>query len=383
MTTTTIGVVRETTPGERRVALVPDVAARLRGAGMEVLIEAGAGAGAKFSDGAYAGAGATVTTAGEVYERADVLACVSPPDDAALHPGQVLLGLLQPLARPDLIRDLARAGVTAISLDLLPRTLSRAQPMDALTSQASVAGYKAALVAADAYGGYLPMMMTAAGTVKPATVLVLGAGVAGLQAIATARRLGAVVTGYDVRPETRQEIASLGARFLDLGTAVEAAGAGGYARELTAAERDAQQRALDERIAAFDIVITTAAVPGRRPPVLVTEEALKGMRPGSVVVDLASGPLGGNVALSQPDTTVETGHGVTVIGAGSLPAQMPIAASTAYARNVAATLGEFVRDGVLTIDPGNELQAAIVVAHDGKLLNAAVRALLEKEGSAA
>ena len=384
MATTTIGVVRETTPGERRVALVPDVAARLCRAGMEVLIEAGAGAGAKFPDGAYADAGATITTAGEVYDRADVLACVSPAEDAALHSGQVLLGLLQPLARPDLIADLARAGVTAISLDLLPRTLSRAQSMDALTSQASVAGYKAVLVAADAYGGYFPMMMTAAGTVKPATVLVLGAGVAGLQAIGTARRLGAVVTGYDVRPETRQEIASLGARFLDLGTAVEAAGAGGYARELTAAERDAQQHALDERIAAFDIVITTAAVPGRRPPVLVTEEALKGMRPGSVVVDLASGPLGGNVALSQPDTAVETGNGVTVIGAGSLPAQMPIAASTAYARNVAATLGEFVRDGAVTIDPGDELQAAIVVAHAGKLLNAAVRALLaEKEGSAA
>ena len=384
MATTTIGVVRETAPGERRVALVPDVAARLRAAGMEVLIEAGAGAGAKFTDGAYAAAGATVTTAGEVYDRADVLACVSPADDAPLHSGQVLLGLLQPLARPDLIGDLARAGVTAISLDQLPRTLSRAQSMDALTSQASVAGYKAALVAADAYGGYFPMMMTAAGTVKPATVLVLGAGVAGLQAIGTARRLGAIVTGYDVRPETRQEIASLGARFLDLGPAVEAAGAGGYARELTAAERDAQQRALDERIAAFDIVITTAAVPGRRPPVLVTEAAVKGMRPGSVVVDLASGPLGGNVALSQPDTTVETGNGVTVIGAGSLPAQMPIAASTAYARNVAATLGEFVRDGVLTIDPADELQAAIVVAHAGKVLSPAVRALLDEkqEGAA-
>ncbi len=313
-----------------------------------------------------------------------MLACVSPPDDAALHPGQVLLGLLQPLARPDLMGDLARAGVTAVSLDLLPRTLSRAQSMDALTSQASVAGYKAALVAADAYGGYFPMMMTAAGTVKPASVLVLGAGVAGLQAIGTARRLGAVVTGYDVRPETRQEIASLGARFLDLGTAVEAAGAGGYARELTTAERGAQQRALDERIAAFDVVITTAAVPGRRPPVLVTEEALKGMRPGSVVVDLASGPLGGNVALSRPDTSMETGNGVTVIGAGSLPARMPIAASTAYARNVAATLGEFVRDGALAVDPGDELQAAIVVAHAGKLLNEAVLALLgEREGSAA
>ena len=377
--TTTIGVVRETTPGERRVALVPDVAARLRGAGMEVVIEAGAGAGARFTDGAYAGAGAAIASAGEVYERADVLACVSPPEGAALRPGQVLLGLLQPLTSPGLIRDLAEAGVTAISLDLIPRTLSRAQSMDALTSQASVAGYKAVLVAANGYGGYLPMMMTAAGTVKPATVLVLGAGVAGLQAIGTARRLGAVVTGYDVRPETRQEISSLGARFLELGAAVEAAGAGGYARELTTAERGAQQRALDERIAGFDIVITTAAVPGRRPPLLVTEEALKGMRPGSVVVDMASGALGGNVALSRPDTTVEAGDGVTVIGAGSLPAQVPVAASTAYARNVAATLGEFVRDGALTIDLDDDLRAAIVVAHDGKLLSAAVRALLNRE----
>jgi NAD(P) transhydrogenase subunit alpha len=381
--TTTIGAVRETAPGERRVALVPDVAARLRAAGMDVVIEAGAGAAARFPDSAYASAGATITAEGEAYERCDVLACVSPPDGKALHSGQVVLGLLQPLARPGLIRDLAAAGVTAVSLDLIPRTLSRAQSMDALTSQASVAGYKAVLVAASAYGGYLPMMMTAAGTVKPATVLVLGAGVAGLQAIGTARRLGAIVTGYDVRPETRQEIASLGARFLDLGTAVEASGTGGYARELTVAERDAQQHALDERIAGFDIVITTAAVPGRRPPVLVTEKALKGMRPGSVVVDMASGPLGGNVALSQPDTTVEAGDGVTVIGAGSLPAQMPAAASTAYARNVEAALRELVHDGALAIDPGNELQAAIVVTHEGKLLNAAVRALLEKEGSAA
>ncbi len=386
VSTTTIGVVRETAPAERRVALVPDVAARLRRAGMAVLIEAGAGTGARFPDGAYAAAGAAITTAGEVYARADVLACVSPPDGAALRAGQVMLGLLQPLARPGLVRDLTRTRVTAISLDLLPRTLSRAQPMDALTSQARVAGYKAVVVAADAYGGYFPMMMTTAGTVKPATVLVLGAGVAGLQAIATARRLGAIVTGYDVRPRTRREIASLGARFLDLGAvaaAVEAVGAGGYARELTPGERDAQQRALDERIAGFDIVITTAAVPGRRPPVLVTAEALKSMRPGSVVVDITAGPLGGNVALSRPGTTVETVGGVTVIGADSLPSQMPTAASAAYAGNVAAALGEFMRAGALAIDPGDELQASIMVTHDGKLLHAAVRALLEKEGSAA
>lgn len=367
MESITVGVVRETTPGERRVALVPDAVARLRESGIQVLVQSGAGAAATFTDSAYTRAGATVTTATDVYTQADVVVCVSPPDDAELRHGQAILGLLQPAAQPDRIRDWASAGATAISLDQLPRTLSRAQAMDALTSQANVAGYKAVLVAANAYGGYLPMMMTAAGTVKPATLLVLGAGVAGLQAIGTARRLGAVVTGYDVRPEAREEVRSLGARFLDLGESVDASGSGGYARELTEAERDAQQHALDERIAGFDIVITAAAVPGRRPPLLVTETALKGMRPGSVVVDTASGPLGGNVARSQPDSTVVTGDGVTVIGAGNLPAQLPAAASTAYARNICATLSYLLPDGVLTIDTADELQSAIVVCHEGSL----------------
>jgi NAD(P) transhydrogenase subunit alpha len=367
MTSTTVGVVKETLPGERRVALVPDVVVRLRGLGMEVLVEPGAGAAAMFADSAYATAGALITAAPDVYRRADVVACVSPPDGAALHSGQAILGLLQPATRPDLIRGWAAAGITAISLDQLPRTFSRAQPMDALTSQANVTGYKAVLVAANSYGGYFPMLITAAGTARPAAVLVLGAGVAGLQAIGTARRLGAVVTGYDVRPEAREEVTSLGARFLDLGEPVEASGSGGYARELTAAERDAQQRALDERIAEFDIVITAAGLPGRRPPVLVTEMALKAMRPGSVVVDTAAGPLGGNVALSQPDAVVLTGDGVTVVGAGSLPAQMPAAASTAYARNVCATLGYLVHEGGLVIDTGDELQSAIVLCHGGTL----------------
>ena len=365
MESTTVGVVRQTTPGERRVALVPDAVARLRESGVRVLVESGAGAAATFADSAYIKAGATIATAADVCAQADVLVCVSPPEAFELHQGQAVLGLLQPAARPDRIRDWACAGVTAISLDRLPRTLSRAQSMDALTSQANVAGYKAVLVAANAYGGYLPMMMTAAGTVKPATVLVLGAGVAGLQAIGTARRLGAIVTGYDVRPEAREEVRSLGARFLDLGESVNASGSGGYARELNEAERDAQQHALDERIAGFDIVITAAAVPGRRPPLLVTDTALKGMRPGSVVVDTAAGPLGGNVALSRPGATEVVGDGVTVIGAGDLPAQMPVAASTAYARNICATLSYLLRDGVLTIDTTDELQSAIVVCHEG------------------
>jgi NAD(P) transhydrogenase subunit alpha len=367
----TVGVVKETAPGERRVALVPDAVTRLRHSGMEVLAEPGAGAAAMFADSAYAGAGAVLTSRADLYRQADLVVCVSPPADAALHSGQAIVGLLQPAARPGLIRDWAAAGVTAISLDRLPRTLSRAQPMDALTSQANITGYKAVLVAANAYGGYFPMLMTAAGTVRPASVLVLGAGVAGLQAIGTARRLGAVVTGYDVRPEARDDVISLGARFLDLGEPVEASGSGGYARALTAAEREAQQRALDDRVAGFDIVITAAGVPGRRPPLLVTEAALKGMRPGSVLIDTACGPLGGNVALSWPDTAVVVGDGVTVVGAGNLPAQMPAAASTAYARNVCATLGYLFHDGVLAIDTADEVQSAIVLCHGGSLLSPA------------
>ncbi|HET9169654.1 MAG TPA: NAD(P) transhydrogenase subunit alpha [Actinospica sp.] len=356
-----VAAVRESAPGEARVALVPEVVAPLKALGLDVLVQAGAGLRAHISDDAYAAAGASAVTAAELYERADIVLCVTPPEDARLRRGQVLIGLLEPARHPERLEKWTADGITAISLDRIPRTLSRAQSMDVLSSQASVAGYKAALEAANAYGGYLPMLTTAAGTVKPATVLVLGAGVAGLQAIATARRLGAVVTGYDVRPETRSEITSLGARFLELGDGIEASGSGGYARELTEAERETQQAALDARIAGFDIVITAAAVPGRRPPLLVGERALNAMRPGSVVLDTASGPLGGNVALSKPDETVTVADGVTVIGAGDLAARVPIAASTAYARNLKAVLASFVRDGAFAVDPEDEVHAAIVL----------------------
>jgi NAD(P) transhydrogenase subunit alpha len=374
----TIGVIREETPGERRVALTPEVTARLVSSGRKVLAENGAGDRAGWPDAAYAEAGATIVSTADLCTQADVLVCVSAPGGEP-RPGQLVLGLLEPLTRPARMAAWARQGVTAVSLDLLPRTLPRAQAMDVLSSQASVTGYKAVLVAADTYAGYFPMLITAAGTVKPATVLVLGAGVAGLQAIGTARRLGAVVTGYDVRPEARAEVLSVGARFLELGGAVEALGAGGYARELTAAERQDQQKALDERIPAFDVVITTAAVPGRRPPLLVTEAALAGMRAGSVVVDTAAGPLGGNVALSQPGTTVTVPPGVLVVGAGNLPSAMPAAASAAYARNVQAALALLLPDGEPQLDLGDELQAAMVVCRDGELRNDAVRALLDKE----
>ena len=374
----TIGVIREMAPAERRVALTPEVTARLADSGLKVLAETRAGERAGFPDAAYAGAGAAIVTPADLYARADVVVGVSAPG-GELRPGQLILGLLDPLTHPSRTGAWARQGVTAVSLDLLPRTLSRAQPMDALTSQASVAGYKAVLVAANTYAGYFPMLITAAGTVKPATVLVLGAGVAGLQAIGTARRLGAVVTGYDVRPEARAEVLSVGARFLELGGAVEAGGAGGYARELTSSERQDQQGALDERIPAFDVVITTAAVPGRRPPLLVTETALARMRTGSVVVDTAAGPLGGNVALSRPDTTVTVPPGVLVVGAGNLPSAMPAAASAAYARNVQAALTLLLPDGEPHLDMSDELQAAMVVCRDGELRNDVVRALLDRE----
>ncbi len=355
---TVIGVVRESPP-ERRVALVPEAVAGLSRAGMNIVVEAGAGAAAYLDDAAYAAAGATLASRGEVLHDAQVLVCVRPPDEP-LHAGQVLLGLLEPYERPELARGWAERGVTALDLSGLPRTLSRAQAMDALTSQANVAGYKAAVLAADIFGGFFPMLTTAAGTSRPAAVLVLGTGVAGLQAIGTARRLGAVVTGYDLRPQARDEVASLGAHFLDLGLPT-AEGAGGYARALSTEEQLAQQQALDEQVARFDVVITTARVPGRRPPLLVTENAVKAMRPGSVAVDLAAGWQGGNIEGSVPDAIVITDNGVTLIGAGNLPSAMAPAASRAYARNIAAVLNHLIRDGAPVVDPTDEITAGLLL----------------------
>jgi NAD(P) transhydrogenase subunit alpha len=374
---TTVGVLRETIGRERRVAFTPDAAGRLRAREIPVLIESGAGQLAWFDDEAYVAAGATVTGREQVYAGSDVLLCVRPPEDvAALAPGRLLAGLLGPLGDPELAQRLAAAGITAVSLDLLPRTLSRAQSMDALTSQANVAGYKAALIAAEAYGGFFPMLMTAAGTTRPAQVLVLGAGVAGLQAIATARRLGALVTGYDVRPSARAEIASTGAAVLDL-AGPDAAGDDGYARRLTDEAATGQVRALDAAIPRFDVVITTAQVPGGRPPLLVSAQALDAMRPGSVVLDLAAGPDGGNVAGSRPDTRAVTGRGVTLIGAADLASTVPGAASTAYARNLLALLTHLMPGGDVVLDLDDEIQAGVVVCHDGRLIHPRVRAALD------
>jgi NAD(P) transhydrogenase subunit alpha len=375
-----VAVVKEDAPGERRVALVPETIPKLVAAGAEVLVERGAGEAAWFPDSAYAAAGAAIVSGTELHDQADVILTVTRPGLSTvsrLRAGQAVFGLLAPLVHPELAQALADQGVIAVSLDGLPRTLSRAQPMDALSSQANVAGYKAVLVAAETYGRFFPLLITAAGTARPARLLVLGAGVAGLQAIGTARRLGAVVSGYDVRPATKTEVESVGATFIELTSVGSAAGEGGYARQLTDEERRAQQDELSGHIARHDIVITTAQVPGRRPPLLVTEDALKAMGPGSVLVDMGASALGGNVAGSEPGRTVVTDQGVTIIGADNLPASVPTAASNAYARNVSAVLLHMMRDGALAVDLDDEIQAGVVITHDGKVVQQATAALLK------
>jgi H+-translocating NAD(P) transhydrogenase subunit alpha len=381
-----VGVAKETAPNERRVALVPEVVPRLTKAGLDVLVEKGAGDGAAIPDDQYTSAGADIVATAKLYQDADVVLKVQKPSDAELsrlRTGQVLIGLLQPLIDHDLARRVAEAGVTAVSLDTLPRTLSRAQTMDALSSQANVGGYRAVLIAANAFGRYFPLLTTAAGTAKPANVLVLGIGVAGLQAIATARRLGAVVKAYDVRAETREQAQSLGAQFLVLKSVADATGTGGYARELSAEERQAQQEELNGHIAGMDVVITTAQVPGRRPPLLVTAAAVAAMKPGSIIVDMAASALGGNVELSKPDEVVVTDNGVTIHAPTNLPATMPAGASIFYARNISALLLHFVKDGRIGFDLEDEIARGTVISHEGAVVHEATKKLLEPAAAAA
>src|SRR6266566_4054398 len=371
-----VAVVKETGPAERRVALVPEAVAKLCSGGHEVLVQTGAGAGAFFPDDIYSEAGASVVTVDQLA-GADAVLMVGRPDAAQigrLRSGQAVLGMFAPLADPELALSLAGTGATAISLDLIPRTLSRAQPMDALTSQANIAGYKAAVLAAATFGRFFPMLITAAGTARPAKVLVLGTGVAGLQAIGTARRLGAVVSAYDVRPETKNEVESLGASFIELTSVGSASGTGGYARALTDGERAAQQAELADHIARHDVVITTAQVPGRRPPLLVTCEALKSMAPGSVLVDMGASAFGGNVEGSAPGETIVADNGITIVGAENLPSTMAAASSSMYARNISSLLLYMVKDGQFTVDLADELVADVVVAHDGQVVHPALAA---------
>jgi len=352
-----VGVTRETAPGERRVALVPETAGKLAKAGFEVVVEAGAGDAASFPDAAYTDAGVTI---GDAW-AADAVLKVSKPnaaETARLRDGQLLISYLDPLADPAGIEALASRGVVAFAMESIPRT-TRAQSMDALSSQATVGGYKAALLAAENLPRFFPMLMTAAGTVPPAKVLVIGAGVAGLQAIATARRLGAVVTGFDVRPVVREQIESLGANWLDLGMA-GAEGEGGYARELTPEEMKAQQVALEARIAEFDVVITTAAVPGRAAPRIIPASAVQAMRPGSVIVDLAA-ETGGNCELTVPGE-IAVRENVTLVGLTNLASTMPYHASTLYSRNVQALLLHLAPEGQLNLDWSDEITAGTCVA---------------------
>ncbi|MHA6757977.1 NAD(P) transhydrogenase subunit alpha [Streptacidiphilus sp. PAMC 29251] len=378
MAAVTVGVVAETAVGERRVALDPSAVARLVKAGRAVLVEGGAGLAASFPDAAYAECGGTVTSREDVLARSDVVAVVRFPEErllGVLHAGQVLVGLLDPLNHLSAMESLAAREVTAVAFELLPRTLSRAQSMDALSSQSSAAGYRAAIVAAEAFGRYLPMMITASGTATPAKVIVIGTGVAGLQAIATTRRLGAVVTGYDVRAASRGEVESLGALFLTSSVA-QGTASGGYARELTDDESGTQQGELAAALRAFDVIITTAKVPGHIPPVLVSAQTLATLRCGSVCVDLGSGDRGGNVAGSVPGQRTVTDRGVIVVGAGELAADLPASSSQMYGRNVAAVIASLVPADEIVVDPMDEVHRNIVVTHGGQVTNASVRRAL-------
>jgi len=350
-TQTTVGVVAESGADERRVALVPKAVGPLLKTGIAVVVEAGAGERALLPDELYTEAGATI---GDAW-AADVVVKVAPPtadEVSRLRSGQTLIGFLAPRNAENSIAALKQVGVQAFALEAIPR-ISRAQVMDALSSQANVAGYKAVLLAASESTRFFPMLTTAAGTVKPATVLVLGVGVAGLQALATAKRLGARTTGYDVRPEVADQVRSVGAQWLDIG--IDAAGEGGYARELTEEERASQQKALEDAISGFDIVITTALVPGKPAPRLVTAAAVEAMKPGSVVVDLA-GETGGNCELTEPGQTVVK-HDVTIASPLNLPATMPEHASELYSKNITALLDLLIKDGKLAPDFDDELVA--------------------------
>jgi len=371
-----VGTPKETTPDERRVAVVPDTVTRLGAASLEVSVESGAGSAAYIPDEAYEKAGARIVKgAAELMGDSDAVLKVQAPSAAEVElvkKGAVLISFLQPATQGDIVRALANRGVTAFSLELVPR-ISRAQSMDALSSQASVAGYEAVLMAAGRLGKFFPMMMTAAGTVPPARVLVMSAGVAGLQAIATARRLGAVVSAYDVRPAVKEEVQSLGATFIELPLETQE-GEGGYAKEQSEEFLRKQRELIGEHVARSDVVITTAAVPGRRAPLLVTAEMVKGMRPGSVIIDLAA-ETGGNVELTKAGQDVDV-DGVTIIGTRNVPSTMPLHASQLYARNVANLLLHLVKDGAIVIDFEDEITKGCCVTHGGEIVNERARQMV-------
>ncbi|WP_397547532.1 Re/Si-specific NAD(P)(+) transhydrogenase subunit alpha [Rhodothermus marinus] len=371
-----IGVPAETAVGERRVALVPDVVKRLTQQGMSVRVEQGAGAGAFITDAEFEAAGAQIVTREEAW-ASDLVVHVQPPSEeeiALLRSGSVYIGFLSPLDHPEIVEKLARQGVTALAMELVPR-ISRAQKMDALSAMAAVAGYKAVLIAANLLPKFFPLLTTAAGTVRPASVLVLGAGVAGLQAIATARRLGARVSAYDIRDVVKEEVQSLGATFVELPFEVpDAQDVSGYAKALAEEKQRQQAQLLVPHIGRSDVVISTAQVPGRRAPVLITEEAVAAMQPGSVIIDLAA-PSGGNCVLTRPGETV-VHNGVQIVGPLNLPAEMPVHASQMYARTLLAMIQEFATPEGFQPNFEDEIFKGACVTYNGEVVNERVRALL-------
>lgn len=378
--TLTLGVLRERAAGETRIAIVPDVAKKFKALGAAICIETQAGAASYLADAAL-GADAIAASAAEVVNAAQLVLSVQPPSLDAIHamtPGTVLLGALAPYMSRERIEALNARRITAFATELIPR-ISRAQSMDTLSSQAAVAGYLTVLTAANHCPKFFPMLTYAAGTIRPARVLVVGAGVAGLQAIATARRLGAIVEGYDVRPETREQIESLGAKFVDTG--VSAAGSGGYARELTEAEKAQQAEKLGRAVANADVLITTAAIPGKRSPLIISAAMIASMKPGAVVVDMAA-EGGGNCAGTEAGKTVKVGE-VTIIGAVNLPAQMPVHASEMFSRNLYNFISPFIKDGVLTLDWRDEILAGACLTHDGQLVHEGVKKSFGDSNSAA
>lgn len=378
-----LAVAKEIEASERRVALIPDVVSRLVKQGFDVWIEAGAGERAYFPDADYEAVGAQIMTDREkLWREADILLKVRPPQTDQngrsevdlLRDGSVLVGFMDPLAQPEIARRLANRRVTAFSMEMIPRT-TRAQSMDALSSQASIAGYKAALIAATALPKYFPMLTTAAGTIRPAKVFIMGAGVAGLQAIATARRLGAVVEAFDIRPAVKEEVQSLGARFVEVTLDEETAAAGGYAKELSEQSKQRSRELVAEHVSQADVVITTAQVPGKKAPILVTDEMVASMNSGSVIVDLAA-DQGGNVVGSQPGRDVVR-HGVTIIGPTNLPSSMPVHASQLYAKNLQTLVQLIVKDGELNLDFGDDIISGACITHSGEILNQRVQDALE------
>jgi NAD(P) transhydrogenase subunit alpha len=369
-----VAIAKEIEYGEHRVAVIPDMAARLVKQGIEIWVEAGAGEASFFSNEAYEAAGAKIISdTATLWGEADVLMKVGVPKEHEINQmreGSVLISFLNPLGTPEVIQQLANRKITAFSMELIPRT-SRAQSMDALSSQAGVAGYKAVLIAAAALPKFFPMLTTAAGTIRPAKVFVMGAGVAGLQAIATARRLGAVVEAFDIRPAVKEEVQSLGAKFIEVKLEEETVAAGGYAKEISEASKQRTQEVVTEHVKNADVVITTAQVPGKKAPLLVTEEMVAQMNPGSVIVDLAA-EQGGNCAGTEPGKDVVR-HGVTIIGPINLPSSMPVHASQMYAKNVATLLQYMVKHGNLQLNFEDDIIGSTCVTHAGEILNQRVK----------